>query len=171
MITTLIIFGVILSVISIIVGYDRLQVKNRKTISQNWEVGDVIIPDWNYLGNELTKELKGRNLNTLTLSGWNSENIFYNLGGSCYCESWSSIKSNKSQIWRDNHKNCSEFMGKQPGFDSKVSESNSFSSETIDGLPIELMNETLCQVHLAKAIEDENYELADKLRKRLEKFR
>jgi hypothetical protein len=33
------------------------------------------------------------------------------------------------------------------------------------------MNETECQAYLDKAIEEEDYELAEKLRKQLEKFR
>jgi hypothetical protein len=39
-----------------------------------------------------------------------------------------------------------------------------------NGKDITSMNETECQSYLNKAIEDENYELADKIRKQLEKF-
>lgn len=40
-----------------------------------------------------------------------------------------------------------------------------------NGKDISSMNETECQAYLSKAIESEDYELADKIRKQLEKFR
>jgi hypothetical protein len=40
-----------------------------------------------------------------------------------------------------------------------------------NGKDISSMNETECQAYLNMAIQEENYELADKLRKQLEKFR
>jgi hypothetical protein len=40
-----------------------------------------------------------------------------------------------------------------------------------NGKDVSSMNETECQAYLNKAIQEEDYELADKLRKRLEKFR
>lgn len=48
---------------------------------------------------------------------------------------------------------------------------NETDSGKTNGKNISSMNETECQVYLNKAIEDENYELADKIRKQLEKFR
>ena len=48
---------------------------------------------------------------------------------------------------------------------------NSDNSDMIDGQPIETLSETMCEVYLKKAIAEENYELADKLRKRMERFR
>jgi hypothetical protein len=40
-----------------------------------------------------------------------------------------------------------------------------------NGKEVTSMNETECQAYLNKAIQEENYELADKIRKQLEKFR
>jgi hypothetical protein len=40
-----------------------------------------------------------------------------------------------------------------------------------NGKDISSMNETECQAYLNMAIQEENYELADKIRKQLEKFR
>ena len=40
-----------------------------------------------------------------------------------------------------------------------------------NGKDISSMNETECQAYLNNAIQDENYELADKIRKQLDKFR
>lgn len=41
----------------------------------------------------------------------------------------------------------------------------------INGKNITDLNETECNAHLKKAIEDENYELAEKIKKRLEAFK
>jgi hypothetical protein len=48
-------------------------------------------------------------------------------------------------------------------------ESNS-NSETFNGKSIESLNETECRVYLDKAISEENYELAEKLQKRLDEL-
>ena len=44
-------------------------------------------------------------------------------------------------------------------------------ADRFNGKDISSMNETECQAYLDKAIEEEDYELAEKLRKQLEKFR
>ena len=48
---------------------------------------------------------------------------------------------------------------------------NETDGNKVNGKSIDNMNETECQSYLNKAIEDEDYELADKIRKQLEKFR
>lgn len=48
---------------------------------------------------------------------------------------------------------------------------NHTDGNKVNGKSIDDMNETECQAYLSKAIEDEDYELADKIRKRLEKYR
>ena len=112
------------------------------------------------------------NVSTVTLCGWNEDNVFYDFNNLIYCESWKSIGNNKSQVWRDNANKCAEFMGSEPGFNPHVEpEKSNTPSDTIEGEPIEIMSEIMCQVYLKKAIEEENYELADRLRKRLENFR
>jgi hypothetical protein len=39
-----------------------------------------------------------------------------------------------------------------------------------DAKSVDTMNETECQIYLAKALEEENYELAEQIKKRLEKL-
>jgi hypothetical protein len=146
--------------------------RNRKSMSKGWKVGDVIILNSLETSTNLLKEMNKNNISTVTLCGWNEDNVFYKIGTLIYCESWKSVDVNKSQVWRDNVNKCTEFMGTEPGFNSRVEpETPNETSGTIDGEPIETMNEIMCQIHLKKAIEEENYELADKLRKRLENFR
>jgi hypothetical protein len=48
---------------------------------------------------------------------------------------------------------------------------NEKDSGKTNGKDVSSMNETECQSYLNKAIEEEDYELAEKLRKQLEKFR
>lgn len=167
------ILGFIVSVIFIVGVYTFIQRMSRKSRSKNWKIGDVILYDYLNLSYELKLVIKEKKLNSLTLSGWNGDNVFYTVDKTCYCEKWGTIDSNKSQIWRDNYNNCKTFMGKTPAFDEYVKKSSGGFGEkdSVDGVPIETMNETLCQIHLKRAIEEENYELADKIRKRLENFR
>jgi hypothetical protein len=60
-------------------------------------------------------------------------------------------------------------MGVEPGFKSELGESK--SGGKIDGKPIELLNEIECEVYLKAAIDDQDYETAELIRKRMEKFR
>lgn len=164
--------GFVLSGILIVGFFSYLIESSRKRKSEDWQIGDVIYLDYAYLSTGMSKELKKHNMDYATLAGWNLKNIFYSVGNSIFCESWSSIDENKSQKWRDYYSSCQTIMGKNPNFTPEVSESSSkTNSGIIEGEPIETMTETMCQIYLKKAIEAENYELADKLRKRMENFR
>ena len=153
--------------------YRAMKKASRKSITKDWQIGDVIYPKWSNTSKGFIQECQKRNLSHATLSGWNNDNVFYNIGNKVFCEDWSSVDVNKSQKWRDYYKSCEEYMGKEPAFDKGVNEENTSveSSDKIDGHPIATMTETLCQVYLNKAIQEENYELANKLRKRMENFR
>ena len=152
--------------------YNTLKKSSRKSKTKDWQIGDVIYLNWLQTSSGLTQECQKRNLSHVTLSGWNNENVFYNVGNKVFCEDWSSVDVNKSQKWRDYYTSCEDFMGIEPGFDKGVREGNtSNKSDMIDGHPIETMSETLCQAYLKKAIAQEDYELANKLRKRMESFR
>jgi hypothetical protein len=63
-------------------------------------------------------------------------------------------------------------MGQDPTFSPNVIEDDEVkdSSEMIDGHEISTLNETMCQIYLKQALESENYELAEKIKKRLENF-
>lgn len=167
------ILGFIVSVIFIVGIYTYLQRLSRKSRSKDWKIGDVILYNHSNLSYNLQLAINEKKLDSLVLSGWNADSVFYKVGKQVFCENWNSIEDNKSQIWRDNYNNCKTFMGKTPAFDEYVKKpSESFNEkDSVDGVPVETMNETLCQIHLKRAIEEENYELADKIRKRLENFR
>ena len=152
--------------------YIRMKKSARKSRTKDWQIGDVIYLNWLECSSAFTKECQKLNLSHVTLSGWNNDNVFYNVGDKVFCEDWSSVDVNKSQKWRDYYTSCEDFMGIEPGFNKGVREGNtSKESDMIDGHPIETMSETLCQAYLKKAIAQEDYELANKLRKRMENFR
>jgi hypothetical protein len=160
----------------IILGYvyHSIKINDRKKQCATWEVGDVIVVKRYEVSNGLTKELqKNGNSRTVKLSGWNEDNVMFELGNKYFIEEWKSIDVNKSDYWRTQHNNCKNFMGKDPSFNPIVTDKVSSSSDTdmIDGQPIETLNEIMCEIYLKQAISQENYELADKLRKRMERFR
>jgi phenylpropionate dioxygenase-like ring-hydroxylating dioxygenase large terminal subunit len=173
MIYVLYFFGVLVAGFILASLYITMKKSSRKSRTKDWQIGDVIYLNWTYTSSAINKECQKLNLSHVTLSGWNNDNVFYNVGGKVFCEEWSSVDINKSQKWRDYYTSCEEFMGMEPGFDKGVREGNTSKniSDMIDGHPIATMTETLCQVYLNKAIQEENYELADKLRKRMENFR
>ena len=157
-----------------ILGYihNSIKINNRKKRCATWEVGDVIILKRSEISFGLSKELEENgNTNAVKLSGWNKDSVMFELGKKCFIEEWKSIDTNKSDYWRTQHNNCKNFMGKDPGFTPIVTDAVSSDTDMIDGQPIETLSETMCEAYLKKAINQENYELAEKLRKRMERFR
>lgn len=161
----------------LLIGALRLSISSskRKKLTSTWEVGDVIILDMSYVSLGLEQYLQKHNgKNAVKLSGWNENNIIYEFQNKVFIEDWKSLKTNKSDYWRTQHNNCQEYMGKVPSFTPIVTdivESSTSNSDMVDGQPIETLSETMCEIYLKKAIKDENYEMADKLRKRMERFR
>jgi hypothetical protein len=105
------------------------------------------------------------------LLGWTESNLYLEIGDSVRQCSWDCFIDNKSAIWRRNYDNCKSAMGVDPGFKPGVSDSSLLSGKKVEGKPIELLSEVECEVYLKKAIEDEDYDLAELIRKRMEKFR
>lgn len=132
----------------------------RRKKSKNWDIGDLV--------KMKPRALVGSGNELLTLVGWNSDYIFVDDGKHVNKCEWSDLDFNKSAEWRKNFFECEKYMGKEPLFSNVVSKIT--TKKTYDGKPIELMNEVECQVYLKKAIEEENFELAELIRKRLENF-
>jgi NACalpha-BTF3-like transcription factor len=57
---------------------------------------------------------------------------------------------------------------KKPGFSPGLKTSTILK---VDDKPVETLTEVECEIYLKKALKEENYELADAIRKRAEKFR
>jgi len=150
---------------------------SRRISSRGWEVGDKIILDRAHTSSSLYEAVE-KSGEMATLVGWNSKHVFYTVGGTTYREDWLSIKTNKSDNWRKSYSESRSFMGKDPGFNPSVSGKLFTDTEggndevEFFGKRIELMSEIECEVNLKLALEQERYELAEKIRERLNgKFR
>lgn len=169
MTTLLIIAGIIvgLLLLSFLVHVVKLQI--RKSEFKDWKVGDLLILESN--SSELY-EIKKLGKSMAKVVGWTEYHLYLEIGDSTRQCSWSCFKDNKSAVWRRNYDNCKSAMGVEPGFNSEVKDSSSsLSGKKVDGKPIELLTEVECEVYLKKAIEEEDYDMAELIRKRMEKFR
>jgi hypothetical protein len=164
----LVILGVIvgLFLLSFFIHQGKLQ--SRKSEFKDWKVGDLLI--LKSTSNEYY-EIKKSGKSMAKVLGWTEYNLYLEIGDSTHQCSWDCFKDNKSAIWRRNYENCKSAMGVEPGFKPGVSDSSSLSGKEYDGKPIELLTEVECEVYLKKAIEDEDYDAAELIRKRMEKFR
>ena len=159
-----IIFGILLLVIISVLIRNML----RKYEFSDWEIGDKLI-----LSRFTYKEILNKHGKKYAiLKGWNKNNIYVDLhDNTIYKIEWDDFNVNKSALWRRNFTECEKDMGKKPSFDTIVDDGVDNVSGLIDGKPIELLNETECKIYLQKAIDNENYDLAENLRKQMEKYR
>jgi hypothetical protein len=164
---------IIIAVSTVIVYQTVIQLKSyyeNKKLKRcsSWKVGDKLTLSSIKYRNEL-KRVKQE---YAILSGWSKTDIYIEIGDVVYKVDWDVIDLNKSAYWRTNYEECQSYMGTNPSFSKTVVDDDSHDlSEKIDGTPIDCLSETLCQVHLNKALETENFELAALLRKRMESFR
>jgi hypothetical protein len=162
-----IILGVILTILLAIVVGDYIQNKNRKNKCKNWQIGDKLILNRGEYYNEVVKN----NQEYAILKGWSLKHLYINCGDDyVHRVSWGCLNDNKSANWRQNYEEAKKVMGCDPQFPNGVGTSST-SKGDVNGKPIEVLSEIECEVQLKLAIEKEDYTLADKLRKRLEKFR
>ncbi len=150
---------IIFSALGLIIGgvliLTWVQVKNRKKETSDWQVGDKIC-------------ISGKD-DLYRVLGWYDEALYVEIEGIVHKLEWDRFKFNKSAIWRRNYKNCENYMnGVKPGFAPGL---KTPSKMEIDGKPVELLTEIECQIHLKKALDSENYELAEAIRKQMEKYR
>ena len=150
---------IILSALVLIIGGVLIsiwfQVKNRKKETSDWQVGDMIAI---YGENDLYAVL-----------GWSDEAFYIQDKNDVRKIQWDRFNFNKSAIWRRNYKNCGDYMnGVKPGFNAVIKPSSEIE---IDGKAVELLTEIECQIYLKKALDSENYELAESIKKQMEKYR
>lgn len=162
---------VVLGFIALICVIVMLENHSRRVEYKDWEIDDlIIVDDWG-----LKNKLKQNGKQYAKVKGWSLEKIYLDFGdGYIQQVTWDKIESNKSAIWRRNVKECEAAMGKKPGFSGKVkdeSDNSINSGDTIDGKPILLLTEIECQVYLKQAIDNENYDMAEKIRKQMEKYK
>jgi hypothetical protein len=163
-----IILGVILLIVAMIGVGGSIQDKNRRARCKNWKVGDKLsLCRGNY------KDILERKKKSFAiLRGWDLENLYIDCGDDMiYQVDWSVMNFNKSATWRKNYEDAKKFMGCDPGFSGGVGEESESTGKTYSGKPIDLMNEIECEVYLKKALDAEDYDTAELIKKRMEKFR
>ena len=164
----LIIIGIVLGLLGIVMFSRYITLTSRKDEFKDWMVGDMLILSRSSVEYRDLKEL-GQNLAKVV--GWNENDLYLKIGKATYKSSWECFQSNKSALWRRNYNECKSAMGVEPGFSSDVSDTKTISSKTFNGVSIESMNETQCYAYLKQALDTEDYEAADLIRKRMENFR
>ena len=163
-----IILGVILLIVAMIGVGGSIQDKNRKSRCKNWKVGDKLSLN----RGDHYQILKNNNKEFATLEGWDLDNLYISCGNNMtYQVNWSVMNFNKSATWRQNYEVAKKVMGCEPGFTGGVSESSKSTGKTYSGKPIDLMTEIECEVYLKKALDAEDYDTAELIKKRMEKFR
>jgi hypothetical protein len=139
-----------------------------KRITKDWRVGDNIV-----LERDAILRMRLQNPCTPQLAGFYEDYVFIKCGSLTINMGWDDVMYNKSQTWRKFYSESKNFMGQEPGFEETLMEVNSQSdsnSESTTELDVRFLTETECKVYLDIALENEDYELADKLRKRLEEL-
>ena len=166
MTTLLIIVGILFGALLIGFLYHTIQLNLRKSEFKDWIVGDKLILKTSSV--EYTK-IQKLNQSLGNVVGWNVDNIYLKIGDTTHKCEWSCFDSNKSALWRRNYDECKKYMGVDPGFNAELGESN--SKAKIRGKTIELLSEVECEVYLMIAIDEEDYDTAELIKRRMEKFR
>jgi hypothetical protein len=162
-----IILGVILLILAMIGIGGSIQDKNRKKRCQSWKIGDKL----SLCRGEYYNVLKNKNKDYAILKGWDLNHLYIDCGDDMvYQVNWSVMNFNKSDTWRKNYENAKKVMGCDPAFSGGVGDSNSVG-RIYYGKPIDLMSEIECDVYLKRALNEEDYDTAELIKKRMEKFR
>ena len=161
-----IILGTILLILAMIGVGGSIQDKNRRAKCKNWKVGDKLA----LCRGKYNDILEHRKKEYAILNGWDLEHLYIDCGDNMtYQVNWSVMNFNKSATWRKNYEEAKKVMGCDPGFSGGVGESS--IGRIYNGKPIDVMSEIECEVYLKKALEEEDYDTAELIRKRMEKFR
>lgn len=160
---------VVLCALAIFCFFKYLSGKSPLKQTKNWKINDVV-----FLKNDR---------NPYKLSGWNKEHFFVITGEEVMRVNWDRFQCNKSSIWRQHFDNCVKDMGFKPSFNSGVSYEQELElagiknedapdiQDTYNGKPIVLLTETECQIFIKECLEKEDYDMAEKIKKQLEKYR
>lgn len=153
----IIISSIIVGIISFIMIINYLITLYRKSTFKQWEVGDTI------------ETLNG---NSYKLIGWSTTKIYVDANGKVGELSWGNYRRNISNDWRDKWDECKKDMNKEPAFirDTPFKDNKS-DGTTYYGISIEMMSEIECDTYLKLAIEEQQYDIAAKIRDRRKSFR
>lgn len=153
---------IIASIISIILIVRWVVRFMRKLEFSDWEIGDSI------------QDIRG---NVRTLSAWSRKFLVYSDNDGSYLLEWGDFISNLSAERRRRYEICKKDMKINPGFQprkniNKVGTNlNRPTTNYNSGKDISLWSEIECQTYLKLALESEDYEFAEKIKKQMEKYR
>lgn len=132
-------------------------ISSRRKEFKDWRVGDIVT-------------LKdGSNIRVVA---WSVDGIFFrNIENIIARIDWTEFKHNLSAVWRRHYEQCIKDMNVRPAFTPELKEITENKPDTIlvYGKPIDTLTDTECQVYLKMALQEENYELAELLKKKLNK--
>ena len=164
----LILVGVPFAVVLFVIAVSFIKQKKKKKTILSWKIGDWIRFKHDV---DLPQEYIKPNKH-FQIYGWDEDNVYIKgENGVVNQVSRKMVESNKSQVWRENYEKCKQYMGMNPGFDVDIMVIKDMKTSFVYGKDIELLTETECKVYLKKAIENEDYEIAQMIRERLEFFR
>ena len=168
-----VVLGVILSIVLLFwlsLGISgSIKDNNRKKKCKNWKVGDKLI--LTRVGDYISI-LKENRKEFAILKGWSLTDLYIDCGGgSTYKVNWDVLLTNKSDLWRQNYEEAKKVMGVNPGFTGDIGDESETTGKKVNGKPIEVLSEIECEVYLKKAIENDDYDTAELIKKRMEKFR
>lgn len=171
MTTVLIIVGVLFGTVLVRFLSHTIQMNSRKSEFKDWIVGDKIVLKSNIIDYaEIQKFYNPQiNQNLGNVVSWDEYNIYLKIGNTVHKCEWSWFELNKSALWRRNYDECKKYVGVDPRFNSELDESN--SRIKIRGNTIELLNEVECEVFFKISIDEEDYDTAELIKRRMEKFR
>lgn len=163
--STIILCCVLFLTFLVLISYHLIKLKIRENFAKKFEINDLVkITTFNH-----DLDLK----KYYPVVGWNTHYFFINDDDKTYRCEWGDLDYNKSLEWRTHFLECEKFMGKTPGFDHKLNDNleTKVSNGNFHNVSINLMNETQCHTYLKLAIDEENFEAAELIKKRLENFR
>ena len=156
----MIVLAIILGVVGLIIGviyFNHLRsVSKIKKEIVDWQVGDIVNVYFN--GEQQLKKLLG----------WTLDSVFIENEGATHKLDISKVMFNKSAVWRRNYNECKSVMKTEPGFTPVLTKLN---GDVYEGKHINTMSEIECQVYLKMALENEEFEIAEKIKKQMEKYR
>lgn len=169
-----IIISVIVGVILLLYLLNIIVDNNRRRKFKHWRVGDKILL---HKRNPASNILESYGKEYATLLGWTTDYLYIDCGDNLTSQvSWNVMEGNKSATWRKNYDDAKKEMGVNPGFPydamSQYPDDNMFIpiGKKYDGKYIDLMTEIECHVYLKMALENEDYNSAELIKKRLERL-
>lgn len=166
------IFLIILgSIVALIIGGILMYRKAKKADMKRWRVGDELC--LSYYNNVAKEVYKNKKSLIVKLVAWSSKEVIFDADdGYIRRVKYGEIDCNKSADWRDLEADCAKAMGK-PDFklNPVIKEFKEKAKEFFDGKHVELLSEIELQVYLKKALAEDKFEEASKIRDQLKKFR